>query len=296
MLSELENEPLVSVVIPVYNREKSLKPAVQSVLAQTYRNVEVIIVDDGSTDKSAFVATDLANVDERIRVVTQENAGACNARNRGIDLASGNFIAFQDSDDFWLPNKLESQMKAMKEKNADVVVCKLVLHVNGNPAYLLPKRVGEGFISLRDDLFGIGTQTIVARKTTFEKEKFDPNMPRLQELEWFLRVAREFRTYCVGEGLVEYSIYPDSITSNPEKLYKALEMILNKHPQTPHESPLTAMHAVKDLMENMNGISETGVSKSKVLNLASKWYPGALKFLYSKAIGVRSAKRSPKSF
>ena len=99
---------MISVIIPVYNREKTVKKAIDSVLAQTWKDMEIIVIDDGSTDKSAEVIKSIK--DARIKYIYQKNAGACAARNHGLDLATGDIIAFHDSDDVWHKDKLEKQL------------------------------------------------------------------------------------------------------------------------------------------------------------------------------------------
>src|ERR1044071_7783966 len=108
-------QPLVSVIMPAYNAERYIAASVRSVLAQTYQNWELIIVDDGSTDGTAAVAKSFAEADGRVRYVYQPNGRLGNARNTGIRHARGPLIAFLDSDDLWMERKLELQLKAMEE-------------------------------------------------------------------------------------------------------------------------------------------------------------------------------------
>jgi glycosyltransferase involved in cell wall biosynthesis len=116
----MESSYLISVVIPTYNRAEAVCRAVRSVLDQTYSNIEVIVVDDGSTDDTQ---ARLRQFGSQIQVITGRNAGASAARNRGIGVAHGKFIAFLDSDDRWLPQKLECQMKALRSLGEDYGVC-----------------------------------------------------------------------------------------------------------------------------------------------------------------------------
>jgi len=113
----IDNNSLVSVIIPVYNGERYLAEAIESVSAQTYRPIEIIVVDDGSTDNSADVAKSFTNF--QVRYCYQTNSGQGAARNRGVDLARGSFLAFLDADDVWLADKLTSQMMAF-ENNPDL--------------------------------------------------------------------------------------------------------------------------------------------------------------------------------
>ena len=114
-------QPLVSVVMPAYNAERYIAASVRSALAQTYQNWELIIVDDGSTDGTAAVAKGFADADARVRYVYQKNGRLGNARNTGIRHARGPLVAFLDSDDLWMEEKLELQVRAMEESGADIV-------------------------------------------------------------------------------------------------------------------------------------------------------------------------------
>ncbi|MGC4053254.1 MAG: glycosyltransferase family A protein [Paludibaculum sp.] len=113
-------QPLVSAVIPTYNRERTIGSAVDSILGQSYPNVEVIVVDDGSTDGTE---QRLQQYGEKIRVIRQKNAGPAAARNRGIAAARGKYVAFLDSDDIWMPDKLERQVQLMEAAGEAVPCC-----------------------------------------------------------------------------------------------------------------------------------------------------------------------------
>ena len=195
---------LISVVIPTYNRGDKLKLCIDSVLNQSYNNIELIVVDAGSTDDTGSVVG--AIHDNRIRYMYQPNAGACVARNSGIQLAQGTYVALQDSDDEWLPEKLEIQMKAMKEQNADVVISKLNRKFsNSDEVTVIPKRI-NGVVHISDDFYGCGTQTILAKKYVFDEFLFDKEFPRLQDFEWMYRVLEKYKVYCVNIPLVNYYI------------------------------------------------------------------------------------------
>lgn len=109
---------LVSVIMPAYNAEKYIKEAIQSVIGQTYEKWELIIVDDASTDGTVAIVQECAAKDNRINLICiSKNGGVANARNVAIKIAKGRFLAFLDSDDLWLPEKLERQLEFMREKN-----------------------------------------------------------------------------------------------------------------------------------------------------------------------------------
>lgn len=119
--------PLVSVIIPTYNRATFIPDAIESVLGQTYKHLELIIVDDGSTDETQAV---LSHYGDKVRVLRQQNAGPAIARNRGIAVARGDIIAFLDSDDQWLPSKLERQVESLRLAGPEVTcsLCNCTVH------------------------------------------------------------------------------------------------------------------------------------------------------------------------
>lgn len=114
---------LVSIIIPVYNVERYLADTLESVRSQTHKNIEVVCVDDGSTDNSLSVLNFYSQQDPRIKVITQDNAGVSAARNNGIKHSKGSYICFLDSDDFMHPQNIEFQLQALLENCADIAVC-----------------------------------------------------------------------------------------------------------------------------------------------------------------------------
>ena len=121
------SEPLASVIIPTYNRAELICKTINNIFQQTYSNLELIIVDDGSTDDTR---SKLQRYGDRIRVVTQNNSGPAVARNHGVRVARGEIIAFQDSDDLWKPTKLERQVALLqKDRSIPCCLCNVVLRV-----------------------------------------------------------------------------------------------------------------------------------------------------------------------
>ena len=114
---------LISIIVPVYNVENYLKECVDSILKQTYDNIEVIIVDDGSTDNSGKICDEYAKLDARVKVIHKKNGGLADARNTGLRYVTGNFVGFVDSDDFIEKDMYDFLYKKIKEFNADIAVC-----------------------------------------------------------------------------------------------------------------------------------------------------------------------------
>jgi len=171
--------PLVSVVIPVFNGERFLREAVQSVLDQKYSPVEIIIVDDGSTDGTANVARSFA---EAVRYLHQPNQGPAAARNRGIEQAQGSLIACADADDLWPPGKLELQLPYLIRDPAIEIVIGRIQQV------LLGQAQAEEF---GEPAFSVNLGSAVIRKTVFERVGlFDESMRYSEDVDWFMR-ARE---------------------------------------------------------------------------------------------------------
>lgn len=116
-------EPLISVIVPVYNVQDYVAKCVESITNQTYSNLEIILVDDGSTDKSGIICDEIAKEDKRIRVIHKNNGGLSDARNRGLDVATGEYIAFVDSDDYINKNMYEILMRNLRKDKADISMC-----------------------------------------------------------------------------------------------------------------------------------------------------------------------------
>ena len=174
-------EPLVSVVIPVFNGERFLRDAVESVLAQQHAPVEIIIVDDGSTDGTADVARSLP---ERVRYLHQANQGPAAARNRGIELAQGSLIAFADADDLWPIDKFELQLPCLiRDPKIDIVL--------GRIQQVLLSESIDGPNQAQEPAFSVNLGSAVIRKSVFERVGlFDETMRYSEDVDWFMR-ARE---------------------------------------------------------------------------------------------------------
>lgn len=122
------HEELVSIIVPVYNVKPFLTESLDSVVHQTYTNLEIIVVDDGSTDGSETICDEYARIDKRVRVIHQDNHGLSTARNVGINLASGDTIVFLDSDDAFRPDFVKIMLSEMIREEADLVICRYTTH------------------------------------------------------------------------------------------------------------------------------------------------------------------------
>ena len=123
---------LISIIVPVYNSEKYLERCLSSIIKQTYYNLEIIIIDDGSSDESLAIAKKHSHTDSRIRVISKDNEGVSKTRNRGLEESNGKYICFVDSDDYISPSHIDDLYTSVCNHNASVAVCKFANVFNKN--------------------------------------------------------------------------------------------------------------------------------------------------------------------
>lgn len=223
---------MISVVLPVYNRRNTVRRAVESVLHQTVQDIECIVVDDASTDDTAAALVEIS--DSRLRIIRlTENSGACHARNVGVAAAKGEYIAFQDSDDCFHPDKLERQLAFLQETGADVVFCGMN-RICGQQTEVFPAHVPDSRLTRMDVLKEniASTQCIFGKAEAFRNTPFDEDMPRLQDWALMLELVKK----CIVRGeatpLVDVYVQPDSLSNQPKKLFPALRRIYLRYAES----------------------------------------------------------------
>jgi glycosyltransferase involved in cell wall biosynthesis len=224
--------PTVSVIIPTYNRAHLVGQAIRSVLNQTYQDLEIILVNDGSTDNTEEIVKGFN--DDRIRYIRHdENKGAAAARNTGIEAALGEYIAFQDSDDEWLPEKLEKQIRVLENAPAKVgVVYTDMWRIRGSKRKYW-----------HSPIMGIAIQTTVIKRQCFDRVgMFDERFPRLIESDLFIRLSKYYCFHHLDEPLVNYYATPESISTDDRRLTRAIELILEKHSRDIDKRSLARFH------------------------------------------------------
>jgi glycosyltransferase involved in cell wall biosynthesis len=219
---------LVSVIIPTYNRPDYLKKAIQTVLNQTYDNLEIIIVDDAST-------TDTMNVinsfnDERIIYIRNDKqSGAPVSRNNGIKKANGTCIAFLDDDDEWEPTKLEKQLKEFDDDNVGLVVCYSLDKRFGMTRISKPKRK-VSFADLLKSFNLSSTSSYVARKIAVEKAGyFDVTLPSAQEYDLAIRLSKHYEVRTVPEVLMIQNASTGQISTNWKRKIRGILALYSKY-------------------------------------------------------------------
>lgn len=219
------NEPTVTVVMPAYNAAAYVRRAIDSVLAQTWVDRELLVVDDGSSDGTLDV---LAGYGNRLRVITQANAGPAAARNRGLLEARGRYVAFLDADDWWLPTKLERQV-ALLDARPDVGFCSTATRVEtvgGAPASNWPCADAEG--PLLETLFmrsaavsGSTSGVLARRELLLEVGGFDESLRGFEDPDLWIRLAARSGYACIPEVLTVVVRTPGSVSSDLPRMRAA---------------------------------------------------------------------------
>ena len=254
---------LVSILIPCYNGEKFVAEAIESALGQTHSNVEIVVVDDGSTDNSVEV---LKSFGDRIIFEAGPNQGACVARNRAFELCTGDYIQYLDADDKIVPHKIERQLPLLENNQADMVLCKFGLfgdHKGERPEKRIhPEPAGDPFLYFSE--FYIGTPAALYRRSFVDKSGgFLPGLNRGQEADFHLRVAAlNPRVAMVDEIMVWVRMHDgDRISKRPSEINQIvttlchLDDYMNHHKaRTPERRKLVA----KNLLESSRSCFATG--------------------------------------
>lgn len=225
------NNELISVIIPSYNRAHIIMKSIESVLKQTYKNIELIVVDDGSTDDTKKVL-DLIE-DERFKYIKLEkNSGMCAARNAGTNIANGRFIAIHDSDDVWQNDKLEKQYILMKKTDCDLSFCRMRRINIDSKEQVVPNEN----LTIDSDIFHkllngnfIASITIMMKIELAKKMLFDPEVRRFTDWDFVLRVVKaNYKIVYLPEILATSYIQNDS-TAQTADSYDSIKFIYNRY-------------------------------------------------------------------
>jgi len=228
------NYPIVSVVIPTYNRAHTLARSIKSVLNQTYQNFEVIVVDDFSVDNTSQFL--MSCKDKRVHYIRlDKNYGGSYARNVGIQMSKGRYIAFQDSDDEWMPEKLQEQVALIENAGDKVglvftgfnrIKDDFITYV---PSGSVNGKNGDVFLEIIKKNF-VGTPTVLIKKECFERVGlFDVNLSRLQDWDLFIRVSMYYHFLLINKPLVTAYSQENSISNNNKALIVSTKIIISKY-------------------------------------------------------------------
>jgi glycosyltransferase involved in cell wall biosynthesis len=219
--------PKVSVIIPTYNRPGMLCEAIESVLSQTYKDYEIVVVDDGSTDNTKEV---VKKYGDKLRYFYQNNQGPSAARNQGVDRSSGAYLAFLDDDDLWLPNFLETHVRTLDEEGDLAFVCSgaYVVNETGKQIDIWKMRASNSFLDLYHMNFVL-TLTVLLRRQCFDAVSgFDRRFKICQDYDLWLRLAMKYKFRYQDMLLAKYRLHKGNISKNLVMRGKDHAMILRR--------------------------------------------------------------------
>jgi len=224
--------PLVSIIVPTYNRGEIISDTIVNLLSQTYKNIEIIIVDDGSNDNTEGVVREYTNGNVKyFRVYT--NKGPAYARNLGIKKSQGKYIAFQDSDDKWLPSKISCQVNALENTNASVI-CIRGIRVEGDQSSVWPpsKYYNTGVKPEHQILhknFITPLAILAERESIVNIGGFDESFPAFEEWDFAIRLIEESNPLFINDVLFVSNKRNDALSNSSYKMANGREKILLKH-------------------------------------------------------------------
>jgi glycosyltransferase involved in cell wall biosynthesis len=271
-MNKIENKnPLVSVIIPTYNRGWILNEAIDSVLSQGFDDFELIVVDDGSTDNTQDILDGYAR---DITVIRQDNRGVSAARNAGIDSASGQFIAFLDSDDLWLPGKLSLQVDFFNS-NPEALICQTEEIWIKNGKRVNPKKHHKKFSGMifrhSLPLCIVSPSAVMLKKSLLDKTGvFDESFPACEDYDLWLRISCKYPVFLIDTPLIiKRGGHEDQLSKTP-KLDKYRIRALKKMIQSNLLSKDQQIDAVKMIEEKCNIYAQGCLKRGR--NNESRYY------------------------
>ncbi len=234
----LSQGPLVSVVIPAYNAAETIDETLDSVRAQTYFNLEIIVVDDGSVDETASRVERHCAEDPRVRLLRQPNQGVAVARNTGIADTTGDYIAPVDADDLWHPVKIQRQMDAMAVGGDDmglVYTWYAQIDERSQITSLSERPIDEGDVlqrMCRGNLIGNGSSPLMRRQAVLEAGGYDWTLrdreaQGCEDLKLYLQIAEKYKFAVIPEYLTGYRQFADSMSGNPRRMMRSYDLAMD---------------------------------------------------------------------
>lgn len=237
--------PLISVIIPVYNGEKTIRETIESVLKQTCADLEVIVINDGSQDSTLNIVSSIK--DPRLKVFNYSNSGVSASRNRGFDLASGEFISFLDADDLWTSDKLEAQLKALQANPSAAVAYSWVNYITETSEFF---RSGN-YITMNGNVYDKlliqnvlenGSNPLIRKQALTEVGGFNKALFPADDWDMWLRLAERYHYVAVPYPQILYRMSPHSASANILNMEAASKRLLE---QTFNHAPASLQHLKK---------------------------------------------------
>ncbi len=278
----------ISVIIPVYNGEKTLRETVESVQKQTFTDLEIIVINDGSTDSTLDVLATIS--DPRLKIFSYPNANQAVSRNRGISHATGEFIAFLDADDLWTPDKLDAQFKALQQNPQAALAYSWTNSINESGEFL---RRGS-YVSDNGDVYAKlllvdflenGSIPLIRRQALTEVGNFEPSLTPAEDWDMWLRLASRYPFVVVPKVQILYRVSADSASTNVTRMESACWRVIEK---AFTQAPDSLQHLKNDSIANiykyltfkvLQGYPnrQRGITAARLLSQAIKYDPSLIK-------------------
>lgn len=279
------NKKLISIIVPIYNAEKYIERCVNSILSQSYKELEIILVNDGSTDKTKEICDKLADKDKRISVIHKRNEGVSKARNTGLDIVTGEYVLFADSDDWLEESMCEKMMNCALKNNSDIVVCEYNNYYENTRELEDVKLKDYDNISFSSVITndnskygGFPWNKLIKREVI--KHQFNENIHYYENLLFFLQNSKEDLKYSVvHESLYNYCINDNSAVHSKKysiKKLSALEALKMVIPLVPSENEVLHKYVfVMSYYNNLYYIKKEHIEKTcieKYKETVNKFY------------------------
>lgn len=231
--------PLVSVIVPAYNAERWIERTLRSVAGQTHRALDVIVVDDGSTDATAAIADTFARDDARFRVVRQANGGVAAARNHGASIARSDLLAFVDADDLWTPDKTAAQLAALAAAGPDAALCYSYYVMIDAADTIIYREPGDGSAGdvlgrlFVKNIVGNGSAALVTRAAFERVGGFEPALRNAgaqgcEDILFYCRIAEHYRFAVAPDHHIGYRQLPDAMSSDLTRMLRSWLMVVDE--------------------------------------------------------------------
>ena len=283
-------QQLISIILPAYNAARFLSESVQSVLNQTYTEWELVIVDDGSTDNTAAIGRSFAESDKRIRYLFQQNGGQAAARNKGLQGAGGDLVAFIDADDLWEPEKLELQLNVLRSTEVDLVNTDgyIFSDTNGDQenekfAIVPGKTKGAEMFRLLFAFNRIATLSVLVKRKALEAVGLfdeDRTYQNCEDYDLWMRLAKNGASfYGMQEKLMRYRRHPTATTYTASKLLRPMLAVILKHAGDPSLDASFVKQRVRGLYRDLISalVNEGNLDEARdQMHQFSMWDRGAV--------------------
>ena len=279
---------LISVIIPVYNGEKTIQQTIESVLNQSFKDFELIVIDDGSQDSTVEIVSSVS--DPRLRMYSYPNAGVSASRNRGIAKAVGEFISFLDADDLWTTDKLEAQLKALEANPQAAVAYSWTDYIDESGQFLYPGNhpmaAGDVYSELLlSDFLENGSNPLIRREALRQVGSFDESLFGPEDWELFIRLAARYHFVVVPRSQILYRLSTNSISFNlPRQEAQCLQVIERAFSQAPESLQYLKPRSLANLYQYLlfRGLAtplgrQTALAAARCLWYSVKYEPSVLR-------------------